>query len=70
MKDYFSMRVYIFTMILRGIWSLLISVVAVTGLGISATNHLRNNLFEFFYFLIVLMIELTMSGIYFWLFKL
>lgn len=70
MKDYFSMRVYVLTMIMRTIWSLIISITAATGLGIAATNQINNNYFEFFYFLIVLMIELTMSGIYLWLFKL
>jgi hypothetical protein len=70
MKDYFSMRVYVLTMLLRAFLSVIICLTAATGLGISATNQIKNNYFEFFYFLIVLMIEITMSGIYLWLFKL
>ena len=43
MRDFFSIQVYVFTLILRAIWSLIICVVACTGLGISATNNLKHN---------------------------
>ena len=56
------------TFIIRSLWSLIICVIAVTGLGIASTNNIKHNYFEFMYFTVVFLIELTMSIIYLWLF--
>jgi hypothetical protein len=64
MKDFFSISVYVMTFIVRAIWSLIICVVAVTGMGIAATNNIKHNYFEFCYFLLVFLAELGISGFY------
>ena len=68
-EQFFSMKLYAMSMIARAIWSLIICVIACTGLGIAATNNLKHNYFEFFYFLIIFLIELSMSIFELCLFK-
>lgn len=63
------MKVYVLTMILRAIVSFILLLTAATGIGIAATNNLKHNYFEFFYFLVVFLSEMTMTGIYLWLYR-
>ena len=69
MKDFFSISVYVVTFIVRAVWSFIICVTAATGLGISATNDIKHNYFEFCYFLIVFLAEFSLAIIYLWLYR-
>ena len=69
MKDFFSISVYVVTFIVRAVWSLIICLVAITGLGIAATNNLKHNYFEFCYFLLVFLSEFAISCLYIWLYR-
>ena len=66
---FYTLNVYVFSFLLRALWSLIICVVAATGMGIATTNNLKHNYFEFFFFLIVLLAELIMAGVYIWLYR-
>lgn len=69
MKDYYSLKIYTALLILRAVWCLLICVVAVTGMGIAATNDIIHNTFEFCYFLICFLVELSAALYYLCLFR-
>ena len=68
MKDYFSITFYIVTFIVRALWSLVICVVCLSGMGVASTTDIKHNQFEFCYFLIVFTTELGCATFYFILF--
>ena len=68
MYDFFDMNMYVVTMFARAVLSLLICVIAITGMGIAGTNNLKHNYFEFFYFFVVFMIEMPLTVFYIYLY--
>ena len=69
MKDFMSVNFYTITLLIRALWSLVICIFCITGMGISATNDIQHNVFEFCYFLICMFIELFAIFFYLALFK-
>ncbi|CDW76255.1 UNKNOWN [Stylonychia lemnae] len=69
MKDYMSVRLYVWTLVFRAIWSSILASVAIAGMGVSATNNLQNNYLDFFFFMIIFLLEIIGIFYYLCLFK-
>jgi hypothetical protein len=59
MKEYFGVDFYVITFLLRAAWSTVLVALSITGFSVIATNDIDHSAFEFSYFLIVFLIELS-----------